>query len=155
MAQEPMSEELARRILLGSKDTYSFEVPGLGTFKAKRRSFFDDARVEVEARGWLESVGDDPRKCTEQAMGMARVYATCKVSVTDWPKGFDITDQSVTFEDLLLVYGAIEAEEASFRVARQNAREGTAQGPASTSPATGVQGMGAAPVRKRHSEPNP
>lgn len=151
---EPMSEDLARRILLGSKDTYTVDVPGIGTFKCKRRSFFDDARVEVEARGWLEQVGDDPRRCTEQAMGMARVYATCKVSVTEWPNGFSINDSSITFEELLLIYGGIEAEEASFRVARQTAREGNPQGPAPTPPATSMQGMGAAPVRKRNTGPD-
>ena len=150
---EPMSEDLARRILLGSKDTYTVDVPGIGTFKCKRRSFFDDARVEVEARGWLEQVGDDPRRCTEQAMGYARVFGTVKVSVVDWPQGVKVED--LDLDDLVSVYGAIEAEEASFRVAKQDARKGPAQGPSVATPATSVQGMGASPVRKRHSEPNP
>lgn len=136
---ETMPEELARRLLLGSRDTYSVTVDGLGTFQCRRRSFFDDARIEVEAQEYLLGLGvKDLRNVLPSLEGYARMWGTCKVSVAKGPDGWRM-DDGVSMADLARLWGAIEDEESRFRNPAGAVGEADAAGAAPSGAGVGVQ----------------
>ena len=138
---ETMPEALARRVLLGSRDHYSITVEGVGSFKCRRRGFFDDARVEVEAQEYLRSLGvTDMRSMLPSLESTGRVYGTLKVSIVEAPQGWKL-DDAVSTQDMLAIYGAIEAEEASFRRTPEGPRTGDAARPAPAGAPVGVSGV--------------
>ena len=139
---EAMPEDLARRIVLGGRDEYTVSVDGLGAFRCRRRSFFDDARVELEAQRWLQGLGvDDVRNVSGPLEAYGRMYGTVKVSVVEGPKGWSL-DDSVYTADLARVWQAVEAEEAGFRVV-----SGTMGGANPEAPQAGGAGVGVPDVQ--------
>lgn len=139
---EAMPEDLARRIVLGGRDEYTVSVDGLGSFRCRRRSFFDDARVEVESLRYLQSVGvEDVRNVSNTLEAFGRMYGTVKVSVVEGPKGWSLGDGSYT-DDLARIWGAIEAEEAKFRQVT-----GAVRGADSAPPEVAGDGVGVSDVQ--------
>lgn len=142
MAEQTMPEDLARRIVLGSRDEYAVTVDGLGTFRCRRRSFFDDARVELESQRYLQGLGvEDMRNVSAMLEGYGRMWATAKVSVVEGPKGWTL-DDSISTKALADLWGAIEAEEARFRSA-----DGAVGGAGPQAPAAASAGVGGADVQ--------
>ena len=107
---------------------YSLEVEGVGTLRVKRRTMANEMELASEysrLTGGQELVNPE----TSQ---LARILSLLHVLVVEFPHGFDPDDldplDPASYEQMARIYGAVNAQENSFRGQRTDARSGNVGG---------------------------
>lgn len=94
----------------------SFAVPGVGEFEARKRTFGDEAKVELATRQMLggAKLADD-----DDLRWYCRVFCTLRVLLVTKPDGWDLDDLDPLDPDdigsALSVFGGLRAAEDDFR----------------------------------------
>lgn len=97
----------------------TFEVPGLGTFAAQRRTIGTQLRVE---RAYQETLGGPEAQTAENLRTVASVYAQLRVLLTRVPDGWTLDEADLS--DCYAVFAALRSAEDAFLGAVGRQRQG-------------------------------